>query len=654
MAGMTLRGLVDQAGRLGFMSRAARIEPEDLDKVALPAVLHWRRNHFVVLRSLTRTGAVLHDPARGEVHITRDSLARGFTGVILELEPGQEFVPGSAGRALRLRDLGAGVRGLRNAIFVVLGLSLVLLATTFAVPFHVQLIVDDAVTRGDYSMVVVLGCAFAVLLFFQAGVEVFRGWALQATAYSALFQVVSGLVRHMTRLPLSWFEARNVGDILSRVASANAIQDTLARGVVGALLDGLMLAVAGVLLLVYSPILASIVFAGVGVNGMIICAAFGPMRRRMQDKITASAAEQSYMMETVRAAATIKFMGREADRVGSWQTHYGRVVSALTSIGRYHVGMSASQTLVNGLQLVIILSVGALLVMADEGFSVGMLVAFLAFRQIFSDRATTFVNQVVEFRFLKLHLERLGDIVQSAPETPLHAVYPDVATTGRISLRGVGFRYGYSDRDILSEIDLEIHPGEYIAITGISGGGKSTFLKLLLGLLEPTAGHIELEGAPANAERWRSWRSGVGFVSQDDRLLAGSIAENIAFFDVQMDMRRVRQVAEKVGIDAEIMRMPMQYMTRVGDMGSALSSGQKQRLFLARALYNEPAMLVLDEGTANLDASAELVVADLVASLPITRIIVAHRPALIARAERQLELSNGRLFVRHQASALIA
>ncbi|MDE2074110.1 MAG: ATP-binding cassette domain-containing protein, partial [Alphaproteobacteria bacterium] len=281
-------------------------------------------------------------------------------------------------------------------------------------------------------------------------------------------------------------------------------------------------------------------------------------------------------------------------------------------------------------------------IIAGEGFSVGMLMAFFSFRQTFSDRITSLIGQVVQFRLLGVHLDRLSDIVYGETDEAPSGAF-SFAAEGAVCFDHVNFRYGTHDRRVLEDVTLKVRAGEFIAVVGPSGGGKTTLIKLLLGLYPPESGEIRLDGLPAVRASWPSWRHYVGVVAQDDRLLSGSIADNIAFFDPDLDMDRVHHAAAAARVHEHILQMPMQYLSLIGDMGSALSGGQRQRILLARALYREPKVLILDEGTANLDPETENSIAELVAGLNMTRIVVAHRPALVARAQCVYLMQAGRL-----------
>jgi len=650
IAGSTLSGLIKIADHLQLTSRPLRMEVEHLRDLQTPAILHWDMNHFVALRKISRRGATIHDPTRGVIHLSNVELSKHFTGIALELAPTADFRAIHAREGLRLQSLWQRTEGFGSAIAQVLGLSMALQVVMFALPFQLQLVIDEGVMRSDIGLLGILALAFGGLVVVQAIVEITRAWLLQVFSQMLSFQMVGNVVRHLMRIPSEWFEKRHVGDILSRVASANAIQDILTKGVITALIDGLMAITSIIILFIYSPTLAVTVLAAVTLSAGVALVLFPIMRARNETQIVERAREQSHLMETIRAATTIKLMGREADREGAWRNLFANTVNAGISVGKYQITLTTVQGAITGLQTVLVVYLGARQIIAADGFSIGMLVAFLSFRQTFTDRTNALINQMVQFKLIGLHLDRLSDIVCAEREVDEgDAQELGSASNGALSLRGVTFRYGATDRTVLEDLNLDVCPGEFLAITGPSGGGKSTLLKIMLGLRTPTQGEVTLGGHRASQALWRAWRNQVGLVAQDDRLLSGSIADNIAFFDPNMDMRRVHEAAAAAQVRDEIMAMPMQFRSLVGDMGSVLSGGQKQRVLLARALYRDPKILILDEGTANLDLETEEIVADLIASMNSTRIVVAHRPALLRRADRILHLEHGQLRPDHHS-----
>jgi ATP-binding cassette subfamily B protein RaxB len=553
---------------------------------------------------------------------------------------------------ISIHGLLANVSGGTTAIIQIVCLSVAMQIVAFAAPFQMQLIIDDALAHSDKDILVTISIGFSVLLIIQATVSWLRDWTLQLFESQFLFQVIGNLVKHLMRLPSSYFEKRHIGDIISRLSAANSIKDTLANGLISALIDGFMAVIAGIVLIIYSPPLAGIVLLSLALAVAVNTAYYPAVRRRMEEFITSSAKEQSHIMETVRAASTIKLMGRETERESSWRNLYVKTFNASVSSGRLQMSLTFLQTTIFGLQTIAVLYVGAAMIIDGHGLSVGMLIAFLSFRQTFTDRAQSLVSQAVKFKMLELYLERLSDIVAQEPEaSPL--VFKSHVVEGAMSLRHVSFRYGASDPWILKDVNLDICPGEFIALVGPSGSGKSTLLKLMLGLQLPIEGQIFLDGQAADPDLWRAWRSQVGVVTQDDKLLSGTLADNIAFFDPELDLSQVHSAAMHAEVHNDICRMTMQYQTAVGDMGSTLSAGQRQRVLLARALYRHPKILILDEGTANLDESTENAVCELITSMAITRIVVAHRPALVREATRVLQVEGGVVVDKGRGSGVV-
>lgn len=642
LAGASLKSLMEITDKLGFSTRALRVELGALDKVRLPAILHWDLNHFVVLKSVGRRKLVVHDPALGVRVFSPEEFSKHFTGVVLELARAETFEPVSARMPMKLSMLWSKMTGWWPALAQVLVLSVALQIVTFVAPLQMQLVVDEALASVDRDLLTVIALGFGALVIIQAAIEALRSWALRVFGHLLSFQISGNLVRHLLRLPSDYFEKRHAGDIISRLGSTKPIQDAITQGVVGTVIDGIMACVAAVILFFYSTTLAMIVIAAVLINMALNLALFPRMKQRMEEEILAEAKEQTHLMESVRAATTLKLLGREAVRESGWRNLHADSTNASIAVGKLTISQSLIQSIVTGLQTVIVIYVAGRLILDGQGFSVGMLFSFLSYRQTFTDRANALVNQLMQFRFLRLHLDRLADIVTTPTELSGASSEP-AEVRGHVRLKDVSFRYGATDPLVLEDISLEISPGDYVAIHGASGGGKSTLLKLLLGLNQPTDGMIELDGQRATAERWRAWRDKVGVVAQDDRLLSGTLADNIGGFDPDLDMHRVVAAAVAAQVHNDIVRMPMQYLTLVGDMGSTLSGGQRQRVLLARALYRQPKILILDEGTANLDEQNEELIADLIDQMPITRIVVAHRPALLRRAKRVYEVGGRRL-----------
>jgi ATP-binding cassette, subfamily B, bacterial CvaB/MchF/RaxB len=640
MRGTSLDQLIERAEALGFEARALRIELDDLRALNAPAILHWDLRHFVVLVSASRRGIVINDPACGQRRMRWNEVSRHFTGVALEIWPTDAFKPVATAPKINWRRLLGPMPGLASATARILALAIVLELMLLASPFFMQGVIDHVLVGRDAELLTVLATAFGGLLVLQALISALRAWSV--TALTSLLGVrwQGRLFKHLLSLPLAYFEKRHLGEVLSRFGSLQNIQRTVGGSFVEAIMDGLMATLTLTFMFLYSGLLAGVtlvaVVAYLGLRAMF----FNVIRDGTERQIVAAAAQQSHAVETIRGVQSLKLLGGETRRLSNWRDLMVNAINEQLTLERYGVGFRVLSSLMIGVERIAVVWLGANMVLRQE-FSVGMLIAYLAYRDQFAGRAGGLVDRFMELRLLRVHAERIADITETPAEAQSGGI--GVGAINTIEARNLRFRYGEGEPWIIRDLDLRIARGETVAIVGPSGCGKTTLIKLLLGLLDPAEGHIEVDGHKLRALDLGQFRRLCGSVMQDDQLFAGSIGDNIACFEQCADSERVAEVAAMAAIDRDIASMPMGYDTRVGDMGTSLSGGQKQRVLLARALYRNPQLLLLDEATSHLDVASERLVNQSIRGLPIARIVIAHRPETIASADRVLVMESGRI-----------
>lgn len=636
--GARLADLMQVAARLHLGARPVKVSLEDLQRLETPAILHWDFDHFVVLHRVRNRHVELHDPAQGHRRLDWDEVSRHFTGVALLLTPDPDFQPVRERRRIRIPDLIGRVQGLGRAITTVLLLAVALEVFTLAAPLFTQLVVDSAIVSHDHDLVAILAIGFLLLGLVRVGIAALRGWVIMVLSNQLNLQLLGNLFCHLVRLPLVFFERRHLGDVVSRFESMGAIQRTLTGNFLEALVDGLMVITTLAMMLVYSPLLTAVVAGAALVYALVRLALYRPLRRAQEEEISKGARQQSHFLETVRGIQSVKLYGRETLRRAQFEDLLADQFNAGIRVQRLGILYQAVNGVTFAVENIVVVWLAARLILAGE-FSVGMLFAFIAYKQQFISRATALVEHGIELAMLGLHGERVADIALHDPETDSGQGQPSPAGGDlSIEVEDLSFRYSDNEPLVLDGVDFRIADGESVALVGPSGCGKTTLVKVLLGLLPRTGGEIRFGGTPVDRIDRTALRALIGTVMQDDQLFAGSIADNITFFDPSPDQARMQACAETAAVHRDIVAMPLQYQTRVGDMGSVLSGGQKQRVLLARALYKQPRILVLDEATSHLDVEAERLVSDAVMQLPLTRIIVAHRPETIASADRVIEI----------------
>lgn len=657
--GMTVADFVAFAEVERLQCRAVQLEMRELAELRLPAMLHWDMGHFVLLTELRGDRCVVLDPAVGERVMSRRELARHFTGVAVEAWPAAQFEKRDEAQRISIRRLVGRVTGLWASVWRVLALSLGLEVFGLLLPLFTQWVVDYVIVARDQSLLLTLGTGFLIVLGMNQVLALARAWLLLKVGTQLRVQWRSNVLAHLMRLPLDFFARRHLGDLMSRFDSVENIQRVLTGTFVAAVLDGLMVLVTFFLMMLYSPMLAMVALVAVLLYGVLRVALFGPERSAQADRLVRSALENTYLLETLRGLRTIRLFARHRERLASWQSLMVADVNAELRIQRLNVIFDAARRLISGVAALALLWLGAQQVMTGV-MTVGMLLAFLAFRGQFDGRCADLVDKIFDLRLLGLDAQRLADIVltetEPAPDTRLRTSRTDAAggaaaAPPAIELDGVRFRYALHSPPVLDGVNLHIPAGQSVAIAGPSGCGKTTLVQVLLGVYQPEQGSVRVDGNALQRGALDAWRQQVGTVMQDDTLFAGSIAENIAFFDPKLDMARVHACAGIAAVHDDIMRLPMGYHSLVGDMGTALSGGQKQRILLARALYGRPRVLILDEATSQLDVTREASIGRAIASMPLTRIVIAHRPQTLALVDRVVELRHGRIVIDEPAAA---
>jgi len=620
LKGATLAQLMRHASALHLSTRPLRLELEELSELQLPCILHWNLNHFVVLKKVAKNWQgkltlILLDPAVGERRVSLDEASGHFTGVALELFPSAAFVAKDERKRIAIR---------------------------FAIcsPLFNQFVIDEVIVSGDKELLTVLVFGFALLMITQTAISLARSWFLMRWSMDISFQWSARVFAHLTHLPVSFFEKRHLGDVVSRFGSIGAIQSTLTSLFVESALDGLMALLALGMMLLYSVKLSVLVLATVFIYALLRWTFYQPFREASQERLVLSSKESSHFLETIRAVSPLKLFGREEERRARWLNLKMDVQNRDIKTQKMSILFKIANTTLFGIQGLALFYIGAGQVM-QNALTVGMLMAFSSYAGTFSGRFFSLIDLVVNLKMLSLHSERLADIVleeaeiDTAIETDLSRIQPT------ITLKNIKFRYADGEPWVLNGIDLTIPAGQSIALVGPSGCGKTTLCKVILGLLKPTEGEILIDDIPVKQLGLKAYRQLVGTVMQDDVLLAGSIMDNISFFDAHTDKERIERCAQQAAIHEDIIKMPMGYQTLVGDMGSSLSGGQKQRVLLARALYKLPKILALDEATSHLDVDNEHKVNHALAQLQLTRIMVAHRPETINAAQRVVTLMDG-------------
>ncbi|HGT6405130.1 TPA: microcin export peptidase/ABC transporter MchF [Escherichia coli] len=636
--GANLAGINGIAEQLGMITRALSLELDELGALKMPCILHWDFSHFVVLVSVKRNRYVLHDPARGRRYLGREEMSRYFTGIALEVWPGGEFRTETQQTRISLRSLINSIYGIKRTLAKIFCLSAVIEAINLVMPVGTQLVMDHAIPAGDRGLLTLISAGLMFFILLRAAVSMLRAWSSLVMSTLINIQWQSGLFNHLLRLPLAFFERRKLGDIQSRFGSLDTLRATFTTCVVGAIMDSIMVVGVFVMMLLYGGYLTWIVLGFTMVYVLIRLVTYGYYRQISEETLVRGARASSYFMESLYGIATVKIQGMVGIRGTHWLNLKIDAINSGIKLTRMDLLFGGINTFVAACDQVAILWLGASLVI-DNQMTIGMFVAFGSFHGQFSDRVASLTSFLLQLRIMSLHNERIADIAlhEKEEKKPEIEIVADMSPVS-LETTDLSYRYDSQSAQVFSGLNLSVAPGESVAITGASGAGKTTLMKVLCGLFEPDSGKVLVNGTDIRQLGINNYHRMIACVMQDDRLFSGSIRENICGFAEETDDEWMTECARASHIHDVIMKMPMGYETLIGELGEGLSGGQKQRIFIARALYRKPGILFMDEATSSLDTESERFVNAAIKKMNITRVIIAHRETTLRTVDRIISI----------------
>jgi ATP-binding cassette, subfamily B, bacterial HlyB/CyaB len=656
-SGSSMRGLTAAAENIGFTTRPVKASLDKLAQQALPAIAHWEGKHYIVVYEVSKKRVIVGDPAFGQRSLTPGEFKAGWTGYALLLQP-TALVKETQEASTPFWQFFEIVKPHWQVLLEVFMTSVLIQVFGLVTPLFTQLLLDRVVVQGSTLTLNAVGFGLLIFGLFRVAMNGLRQYLLDHTANRVGVTLMVGFIKHTFRLPLSFFESRYVGDIISRVQENQKIQRFLTGEALSIGLDLLTVFIYVGLMFWYSWQMALLSLVIVPPYVLLALIATPFFRRINREVFNAFANENSYLIQSLTGIRSIRSMAIEQTVRWHWEellnnlikkTFTGQVISNQLQI------FSAT---IESLVTTGLLWFGAWLVIQNQ-LTIGQLVAFnmllgniiMPFR-----RLTVLWNQLQE---VIISTERINDVLEAEPEEDLeHQPRQSLPRLrGKIRFDNVTFRYHpESDINVLENLRFEIKPEQTVAVVGRSGSGKTTLSKLILGLYPPTEGKVLIDGQDVTSISLQSLRSQIGVVDQDTFLFGGTIRENISIAHSEASLEEIIEAARLAGADEFIKQMPMGYETQIGEGGGMLSGGQRQRLAIARALLGNPRLLLLDEATSHLDSESERIIQNNLNTIleGRTSLIIAHRLSTVRNADLILVLDRGVLVESGTHKELIA
>jgi ATP-binding cassette subfamily B protein len=656
-AGVSLLGISDAAETLGFRTIGVSVGYDKLLKEApLPAIVHWKQIHFIVVYRITKNKVYVADPAYGLLTLSKEEFLAGWIstktdgepkGLALLLEPKPEFYA-HEGEKVNKKSFGfllSYLKPYRRFVFqLFIGMAAAsLLLLVF--PFLTQAIVDFGISNRDIPFIYLILIAQLVLVISRQSVDFIRGWILLHLSTRVNISLISDFLLKMMRLPISFFDTKMVGDLLQRIGDHRRIEHFLTGPSLDIVFSMLNLIIFSIVMGIYSLKILAIFIAGSLLYFFWIN--FFLRKRRELDflRFTRLSENQSRIIQIINGIEEIKINNAGKQKRWEWedvQASLFKVNIRSLSLNQYQV---AGGTLINEVKNIVITILAATAVVNGQ-MTLGMMLAVTYILGQLNSPIERLVSFLASAQDAKISLERLGEVHDNPDEEDENARIFLPTDSKTIAVQNLSFRYeGPYSNFVLKNLDLTIPENKVTAIVGSSGSGKTTLIKLLLGYYSPTEGEVRIGDQSIRSVSLNRWRQRCGVVLQSGYLFADSIARNIALGHDDIDTRRLREAAQMANIAGFIENLPLGYNTRIGAEGQSLSGGEKQRILIARAIYKNPELLFIDEGTSSLDANNEKQIMDNLKGFFENRtvIIIAHRLSTVMNADQIVVLDQGKI-----------
>lgn len=630
--GLSIARLEEIAAEEGFLLNAYHSKAGAMANLKLPGILHWKKSHFVVLTEY-KAGryVVIHDPAVGIRKIQWSEFVADFSEACCELVPLATMQRETRRHRLSLWDLLKKTPGYVGVLSKMAVMALLLEIAVLVSPLFLQLVVDEVVPVQDNPLLWSLGAGFLGLAVIRVLLKLTHGWLGMALTGMLTLTMKVLTFNHMLKLPLVWFEKRGVGAVSARYQSLSHIQSILGQSLLTTVVDAAMTVIMLAVLFAYEWKLALLTLAFSVVSFIITVAMYRRYNLAATESVAAEAEEQRVLVETITAVPAVKMFGQELRQVRSYRRAVVGSTNRMLDMLRVQTWHESLQGLLASAGDIVVVAVAASLVMSGE-LSLGVLFGFYAYKQILAVKVGSLGQAYFKFRLLSVYTSNVSDILLNPVEAQGSS---SMRVCARPTLKFDRIKFAYPDSDpILVDFSLTVAPGEIVGVTGPSGGGKSTLVKLLTGSLQPSGGDILLDNESLLGRAPREVRQHLAVVLQSDHLMTGTVLENVTMFEQTPDLERVRQALADAGIMKEVDDLPTGLHTFLMGHAPTFSGGQRQRLMLARAFYKNASVLVLDEATSALDVAKEIHICEAIRSKGLTTLIIAHRQETLARCDR--------------------